>query len=176
MRKLILIVMTLAGAVTASAATITLTPSTLTPFAGTTFTIGVSVSGNTDEILGFGFNATTSDPSRASFVSASINPFFDPAGAPVDVSAAQFPGATSGTVDLAMLTFLAGPNAGPVMVGIQSLLSDPNQGLIYLNLDNEDISSSITIGGITIPEPGSFTLMMLASAAALAYAGRRLRA
>lgn len=159
-----------------SAATVVLTPSTLTPSAGSLFTVDVSVTGNTDEILGFGFNPTSSIPDRAAYQSAVNNPFFGPdlgLGDPA-IAGFTFPGSTGSTVPLVVLTFLAGPQTGAVTLGISTNLSDPNQGLFFLTDATLDITSGITVTVLdAVPEPGSLSTMVLGGAGLLALLLRR---
>src|SRR3954451_8323176 len=125
MKKTLFSLLCLLGSACAPAATVVLTPSTLTPAAGSVFTVDVTLTGNPDEVVAFGFNATSGP--LVSFQGATLNPFFSPFPGPtgLDVAAFQFPGATASTVALATLRFLAGPIPGVVNVGITSDLSDP---------------------------------------------------
>jgi len=171
MMKTFLSFVCLLGAASAPAATVVLTPSTLNPTTGSTFTVDVTLTGNPDEVVGFGFNSSSGP--LVSFQSATLNPFFSPFPGPtgLDVAAFQFPGATTSTVSLATLRFLAGPAPGVVNVGITSDLSDPNQGLYFLDLAlpplNVTSSVSVSISGVPVtgvPEPGTLVLLSTATA------------
>src|SRR5436305_14877472 len=107
MKKPLLSLICLLGSASAPAATVVLTPSTLNPAAGSVFTIAVTLTGNPDEVVAFGFNATSGP--LVSFQGATLNPLFSPFPGPtgLDVAAFQFPGATAITVPLATLRCLA---------------------------------------------------------------------
>ncbi len=121
-----------ATSVAASAGTISLVPSTANPFAGDTFTIDLKVTGNTDEILGFGLNYNVNN-SNITVTGATPDSFFgadlgldDPA-----LSVFTFPGNTESTVTLATFTFTAN-TVGSALFSITNNLSDANQGLFTL--------------------------------------------
>lgn len=177
MKRALLSFVCLLGAISAPAATVVLSPSTLNPTTGSAFTVDVTLTGNPDEVVGFGFNATSGP--LASFQGATLNSFFSPFPGPtgLDVAAFQFPGATASAVPLATLRFLAGPTPGVVNVGIMSNLSDPNQGLFFLDpaLPTFDLTSSVSVSitGTTVPEPGTFVLLTTAAAAGLLLFRRR---
>ena len=168
MKRALIPFVCLLGAISAPAATVVMTPATLNPAAGSVFTVDVTLTGNPDEVVAFGFNATSGP--LVSFQGATLNSFFSPFPGPtgLDVAAFQFPGATASTVALATLRFLAGPTPGIVNVGITSDLSDPNQGLYFLDpaLPALDVTSSVSVSitGTTVPEPSTFLLLSTAGA------------
>ena len=160
----------LGSGLTASADTIVLTPSTLTPGVGSLFTINLSVTGNTDELLGFGFNQSIS---TAAFLlqTISINPFFGPdlgLGNP-QVSAFTFPGSTASTVNLVMFTFLA-QQVGSGIFTVAADLTDPNQGLFFLNDPAGALDGYVTINVQPVPEPALGGLVALALLGVLSVA------
>ena len=171
MKKAIFLFVCLVASGSAPAATVLLTPSTLNPTTGSTFTVDVTLTGNPDEVVAFGFNSSSGP--LVSFRSAALNSFFSPFPGPtgLDVAGFQFPGATASTVALATLTFLAGSTPGVVSVGITSDLSDPNQGLYFLDLALPplDLTSSVSVSirGTGVPEPGTFVLLSTAGAGLL---------
>ena len=126
-------------------------------------------------MVAFGFNSSSGP--LVSFRSASTEPVLQPVSWPDwprrrgDFS---FPGATTSTVPLATLRFLAGSTPGIVNVGITSDLSDPNQGLYFLDLALPplDLTSSVSVSirGTGVPEPGTFVLLSTAGAGLLTVA------
>jgi hypothetical protein len=149
----------LLGAFHLNASVLTLLPSSATPMVGQTFTIDFEVTGNTNEILGFGLDYSVSTPTIV-FQGFTINPFFGPdlgLGEP-QISAITFPGATASTVSLVSFSFLA--NApGSSVFQVTSNLNDPNQGLFLLDGPTADLGQRVQIDvQAAVPEPGNFSL------------------
>ena len=167
----------LIAALTAAAGTITLTPSTASPLVGSTFTITLSVTGNTDEILGFGLDTSLST-AAISLQSLAIHPFF---GADLglqpttQVSAFAFPGNADPTVTLVTFSFFAN-SVGSSVVRVISDLGDPNEGLFTLaSATGSDLSQQLTINvqpTSAVPEPSTFGFVALA-AGGLCWRARR---
>jgi hypothetical protein len=158
------------------ASVLTLVPSSATPIAGQTFTIDFEVTGNTDEILGFGLDYSASTPSIV-FQGFTINPFFggDLGLGDPQISAITFPGATASSVNLVSFSFLASA-AGQSVFQVTSDLNDPNQGLFLLNGPPVDLDQQVTIRvQSSVPEPGTLSLAGLAAGLFL-VAVRRWRA
>jgi len=143
---------------------------------GSTFTVVVRVldlqSG--DELVAFGMNPFISDPSKAMFLDATVDSAFEDdsgffGGNPA-IAGSALPFIDSAPVTLATLSFRA-LAIGPVNIGVQSDLSDPNQGLLLLS-GVEDLTASTAVN-VATPEPGS--LVLLSSIVALAALGVQRR-
>ncbi len=163
-------VLWMVSGLTASAATILLTPSNASPEVGSVFTVSLEVTGNTGEILGFGFDSQVSTPAII-FQGLAIDPFFgsDLGLQPgTQVSAFAFPGATGSKFTLVTFSFLAN-SVGSSEFSVISDLSDPNEGLFDLNAPTAtDLSRQIIINvqAVTdVPEPSTFGLAVLGIAA-----------
>ncbi len=156
------------------ASVLTLVPSSATPMAGQTFTIDFQVTGNTDEILGFGLDYSVSTPSIV-FQGFTIDPFFGAdlgLGEP-QISAITFPGATAPSVSLVSFSFLASA-VGPSVFQVTSDLNDPNQGLFLLEGPAVDLGQQVTINvQSAVPEPGTFSLAGLVGGLFLIAVRRR---
>lgn len=132
-----------------------------------------------DEVLAFGFDVTVSDASVVRLLGATVaSPFDDDSGLfpDTDVAGSAFPGiANDGASDRLLLATLIFESLtkGVTSVGIQSDLSDFNEGLIYFLSSPVDISTSMLV---TVPEPASYWLLFAALAAGLAGRARRVRA
>ena len=177
MKRLILscAFLVLAGVLPASASSIVLTPSTLTPTVGQLFTIQVGVTGTLagrppgDEVIFFGFNHANSDNTIASLVSVLVGPLFlDDSGAfpGTDVNGtAALPGpVTDDPLLLAILTFSA-LQPGLVTLATVSDPGNPNEGLQFLadSIAN-DLTGSLTLNVQevqAVPEPSSVGLCTL---------------
>jgi MYXO-CTERM domain-containing protein len=166
MKKLILTSLcTLIGYVApASAATVFLTPSTLNPIVGQTFTIDVSVNDTLtgrpgDEVIFFGFDITNTNAAAASLFNVLVGPLFlDDSGSflgtDVNGTAADpFTPITGDPLLLAILTFTAN-QAGIVTLGTFSDTGNGNEGLQFLfdALNSDNLTSSLTF---TVSEPSS---------------------
>ncbi len=177
MTLLAALLLTLAG-VNAPAGVIALVPSNATPFVGDPLTINLIVTGNTDELLGFGLDHSVSTAAIA-FQSFAIDPFFGAdLGLQPDtlVSAFAFPGNTNSSVTLVSFTFLAS-SVGTSVFSVTSDLLDPNEGLFALDLAVIDLDTQVTIDVLAapgVPEPGTFGLGA-GAAVGLFFAGRRFR-
>ena len=189
MKKLSLALALLFSVTTASAATITLDFSTLTPTAGSNFTAAVYLSNAFappvagDEIIGFGFDVFSGNNTVLSFVNATIAPLFTSAGAAgADVSAFTVdPSLAAGSfvepLLLATLTFQAN-NAGTTNAGVLTDLITPNpdHGLFYLGNTlaiNASQSIDVFAAPVGIPEPSTFVLLSGALAALAALRRKR---
>ncbi len=170
----------------AFASSLLLTPSTLAPIEGESFTIDVSVIGTLagrpagDEVIFFGFDTTNSDETIASLSNVVVAPLFlDDSGAfpGTDVNGtAALPGpVVSDPLLLARLTFLA-VKPGVVTLGTRSDLSDPNEGLQFLlDATAHDLTGTVTVNvqaAHAVPEPSSPALG--AAGLVVLIAGRRL--
>lgn len=153
--------LTAVTALTSPAGTVSLVTPNVTPYAGQIFTIDLLVSGNTDEILGFGLDYLVST-GAINLQSYTINPFFGADLGLVDpqIAVATFPGNTDATVTLVSFNFLA-QSAGVSVFSVFSDLSDPNEGLFSLT-STDDLSKSLTIDVQSVPEPASLGLAALA--------------
>jgi hypothetical protein len=172
MKKLIwAAALTAVSAFNAAAGTISLVTPNATPTVGQLFTIDLVVSGNADEILGFGLDYLVST-GAINLQSYDINPFFGPdLGLPdTNIAAITFPGTTDATVTLVSFKFLA-QAAGVSVFSVFSDLNDPNEGLFTLSV-TEDLSKALTIDVQAVPEPASLGLAAVALAG-LAVALRR---
>jgi hypothetical protein len=159
-----------ANAFAGPASSVSLTPSNANPNIGDPFTIGLVVSGNTGEILGFGLDYSVST-GAISFQGFTINPFFgaDLGLGDPQISAITFPGDTNPSVTLVTFSFLA-KSAGPAVFGVNSDLGDPNEGLFLLSGATADLSRQVTISvqGVATPEPDTLTLTAFAAGLFLA--------
>jgi len=117
-----------------------------------------------EEVLAFGFDVFVSDTSIVNYLGAMVAaPFDNDSGffPNTDVAGSVFPGipndSANDTILLATLGFEALAE-GKSSLGIQSDLSDFNEGLIYFLSAPADITTSINI---TVPEPASLALMVI---------------
>lgn len=156
-----------------SAGVIALTPSNATPTVGDTFTVQLAVTGNTDEILGFGLDYSITG-AAITLQGFTINPFFgaDLGLTNTQIAAITFPGDTSGTVNLVSFSFLAAA-PGSATFSVSSILEDLNEGLFGLTDGQTDLSKQVTINVSDTPEPA--TWLMLASGGLLLFVGRLRR-
>lgn len=129
-------------------------------------------------ILGFGFNALLSGNGSAQFLGRTVNTLFDDIsthdGVNLTAAGLAFPGLGSNEVgsmiSLAILHFQA-TAVGDLNIGITGDLSDPNQGLIYLNQAPLAIQANTLLAISAVPLPPS-VLMFLGG---LAISARGLR-
>ncbi len=163
--------LTAVSAFSAAAGTISLVTPDATPYVGQMFTIDLVVSGNLDEILGFGLDYLVSTASIG-LQSYMINPVFgaDLGLADTKVAAVNFPGSTDAMVTLVSFHFLA-QSQGVSVFSVFSDLTDPNEGLFSLG-STVDLSQALTIDVQAVPEPASLGLAAVALAG-LAVALRR---
>ncbi|MCX6590226.1 MAG: PEP-CTERM sorting domain-containing protein [Acidobacteria bacterium] len=171
MKKLYLtLALATVSAFSSAAATISLVTPDTTPYVGQSFTIDLVVSGNVQEILGFGLDYLVST-SAISLQSYDINPFFGPDfGLPdTKIAVFTFPGNTDSTVTLVSFKFLAQSEG----VSVFSVLSElnGNEGLFTLT-STSDLSKALTIDVQAVPEPASLGLAA-AALTGLAFALRR---
>ena len=129
-------------------------------------------------ILGFGFNALLSGNGSAQFLGRTVNTLFDDIstqdGVNLTSAGLAFPGLGSNEVgsmiSLAILHFQA-TAVGDLNIAITGDLSDPNQGLIYLNQAPLAIRANTLLAITAVPLPPS-VLMFLGG---LAISARGLR-
>ncbi|MBD9357446.1 PEP-CTERM sorting domain-containing protein [Methylomonas albis] len=132
---------------------------------------------NTDELLAFGLNATSSIAGLLEFQGSSINPLFSDDSLLVNLHAAgsAFPGiasdpSTAQSFNLATLHFKA-LAAGQVSLAIAADLSDFNQGLIFLNQGPMGINASRGFDITAVPVPA--TLWLFVSGVVVSFGGMR---
>lgn len=172
----------LTGVVPASAASILLTPSTLTPTVGQSFTIQVGVTGTLagrptgDEVIFFGFDNTNSNSAAASLLGVTVGPLFlNDSGvfAGTDVNGtAGLPGPVNGDPLLLATLMFSALQPGPVTLGTFSDVDNPNEGLQFLeNSLASDLTGSVTVqvrAAQAVPEPSSAGLCALGLLAVMA--------
>lgn len=131
-----------------------------------------------DELIAFGFDVASSNAASIAFVSASVAaPFADDSGSFADthVAGSVFPGLTafdvSGPFTLATLTFQA-LGAGSSLLGVASDPGDVNEGLVFANAGNLDLSANLAVQVLAVPEPQSYALMLAGLGLLLARARR----
>jgi len=132
---------------------------------------------NSDELLAFGLNTTSSISGLLEFQGSTVNPLFSDDSLLVNLHAAgsAFPGISSNpstalSFNLATLHFKA-LATGQVSVAIASDLSDFNQGLIFLNQGPVAINSSRGFDITSVPLPPS--LLMFVSGVVVSLGGFR---
>lgn len=154
-----------------AAATISLDTPNPKPYVGKYFTVDLVVTGNVEEILGFGLDYLVST-GAINLESYDINPFFGPDfGLPdTKIAVFAFPGATDAAVTLVSFKFLA-QSEGSSVFSVISDLNDPNEGLFTLT-STSDLSKALTIDVQAVPEPASLGLAAVALAG-VAFARRR---
>ncbi len=180
MQRIFIGLVLLSLTVTLQAASITLDFSSQTVGPGGIITVDLNISDvfgaphEDDYLIGFGVEPYTSNPAVIQFVSATVNPLFDPThtGAPTIFGLAfagiLAPGDFTEPLTLATLTF-QGLSAGHALVGVSADLGDLNQGLGYLS-GNDPLTASDD--AYVVPEPAAAWLL----ASALGLLGLRGRA
>lgn len=135
---------------------------------GSTFSFDVLLTdavGFEDELLAFGFDVTSANPSIAQFTGATVYaPFNDDSASFVStmVAGSVFPGLTRGdgtSFLLARLTFQA-LAAGLTTLGITSDTLDLNEGLVYLLAGNQPLAATASIAIAPVPEPSAYVLLV----------------
>lgn len=167
----------LASSFSAWAGTVQLIPSSTNIFAGDIFTVDLRVTGNTDEIFGYGFTYNLSN-SNVQVTSLAPNAFFGPdfgfLTPGLSVYTPSFTGLTASTVTLGTFSFIA-PSAGLSLLTVLSDLSDFNQGLFVLSSPGAlALGATLSINVQDVPEPAAFGFSAMALAALLAVGRRRL--
>jgi len=137
---------------------------------GETFVINVIVNGVTDldpflgsdELLAFGFDVIS--PSSVTFNGATVgHGFFDDSALflDTDVAGSAFPGISGNDILLASLSFSA-TSVGSYLIGIQSDIFNPNQGLItWLHPQIDATTFSRVSVSVSVPEPPTILLLFL---------------
>ncbi|OAI09241.1 hypothetical protein [Methylomonas methanica] len=135
---------------------------------------------NTDELLAFGFNTTSSISGLLEFQGSTVNPLFSEDSLLVNLHAAgsAFPGVSSNPItalsfNLATLHFKA-LATGQVSVAIASDLSDFNQGLIFLNQGSLAINASRGFDIAAVPLPPSLLMFVSGVVVSLGAFWRKL--
>ncbi len=144
----------------AGAALVTLNPlPTGNVFVGIPFEVEVMVSGNTDEVVAFGFdlalpagltlNSFTMDPAFLDFsgiVAADVAGIADP----LPIALPSF--------SLGRLNFTA-TVTGPLVITVSTnATTNFDHGLFFLGLPTEEISATATVNSTVIPEPSTLAL------------------
>lgn len=174
-------ILLLASSFSAWGGTVQLIPSSTNIFAGDIFTADLVVTGNTDEIFGYGFTYSLSN-SNVQVSSLVPNAFFGSdfgfVTPGLSVYTSSLTGLTASTVTLATFTFIA-PTAGLSLLTVAADLGDLNQGLFVLSVPG-GLANTLALGAILslnvqdVPEPATFGFSAMALAALLAVGRRRL--
>ena len=140
---------------------------------GEVFVINVIADGMTDldpflgsdELLAFGFDVIS--PSSVTFNGATVgHGFFDDSALFLDsdVAGSAFPGISGNDILLASLSFSA-TSVGSYLIGIQSDIFNPNQGLITW-LHPQIDATTFSLVSVSVPEPPTMLLLLLGLAGA----------
>jgi len=135
---------------------------------GEVFVINVIADGVTDldpflgsdELLAFGFDVIS--PSSVTFNGATVgHGFFDDSALFLDsdVAGSAFPGISGNDILLASLSFSA-TSVGSYLIGIQSDIFNPNQGLITW-LHPQIDATTFSLVSVSVPEPSTMLLLLL---------------
>jgi hypothetical protein len=135
-----------------------------------------------DALAAFGFDVVIGDTSVVSFTGETIGPLFDdvsglfgPSPQVAGFATAGFLTASDFTDPLILATLhFNALTGGSSSIGINTDLSDPNQGLLYLTAGADPLDASTRASISAVPEPSTAVFGGLTLASLLLY--RRLRA